>query len=113
MVFCHTAHPIAHNESCSRFSEIRKKKHFVIFIRSAVHLCIMVVPCLTCTALDKHEYTLNQATGFYEYHITCSRGISTPDPMPKEGFTCEQYENKLAVLPRVRRRSCAIEVHRD
>ena len=80
----------------------------------------MVVPCLTCTALDKHEYTLdkheytlNQATGFYEYHITCSRGISTPDPMPKEGFTCEQYENKLAILPRVRRSSCAIEVHRD
>ena len=88
MFFCHTAHPIAHKESCSRFSEIhKKKKHFVIFIRSAVHLCIMVVPCLTCTALDKHEYTLNQATGFYEYHITCSRGISTPDPMPKEGFT--------------------------
>ena len=50
----------------------------------------MVVLCLTCTALDKHEYTLNQATGFYEYHITCSRGISTPDPMPKEGFKKHQ-----------------------
>ncbi|MCQ2356394.1 MAG: hypothetical protein MJ014_05175, partial [Methanocorpusculum sp.] len=76
-------------------------------------ILIMVVPCLTCTALDKHEYTINQAASLYEYHVTCSRGIATPDPMPKEGFTCEQYENKLAVLPRVRRSSCAIEIRRD
>ena len=76
-------------------------------------ILIMVVPCLTCTALDKHEYKLNEATGLYEYHITCSRNIATPNPMPKEGFTCENYENKLAILPRVRRSSCAIEIRHD
>ncbi|MDV0443619.1 hypothetical protein [Methanorbis rubei] len=73
----------------------------------------MVVPCLTCTALDKHEYSMNKESGSYEYHVSCSRGIAVPDPMPKEGFVCEQYENKLAVLPRVRRSSCAVEIRRD
>jgi hypothetical protein len=73
----------------------------------------MVVPCLTCTALDKHEYTINQATDLYEYHVTCSRGFSIPDPMPKKGFICENYENKLAILPKMSRSSCVIEIIRD
>ncbi len=73
----------------------------------------MVVPCLTCTALDKHEYTANNETGNFEYHLSCCKGVVVPDPMPKEGFSCKQYENKLAVLPRVRRSSCAVEIRRD
>lgn len=70
----------------------------------------MVVPCLTCTALGKHEYTINPATGNYEYHLSCERGCPVPEPVPKEGFICSDYENKLAVLPKVRRSSCAIEI---
>lgn len=73
----------------------------------------MVVPCLTCTALDKHEYSQNEETGNFEYHLTCKNGCPLPDPVPKEGFTCDRYENKLAILPRVRRSSCAIEIKKE
>jgi hypothetical protein len=73
----------------------------------------MVVPCLTCTSLDKHTYTINQVTSLYEYHVTCNRGLVTPDPMPKEGFICKNYENKLKILPKMRRSSCVIEIRRD
>ncbi|MDR3102430.1 MAG: hypothetical protein LBU24_04310 [Methanocalculaceae archaeon] len=73
----------------------------------------MVVPCLTCTALGKHEYTMNQVTDLYEYHISCNRGRTVPDPMPKAGFFCAEYESKLAVLPRIRRNNCAIEIRQD
>ncbi|HJK00744.1 MAG TPA: hypothetical protein O0X73_00315 [Methanocorpusculum sp.] len=73
----------------------------------------MVVPCLTCTALGKYEYTLNQSTDFYEYHIICNHGIVTPNPMPKKGFICKQYENKHSSLPRLSRSNCAIEIRHD
>jgi hypothetical protein len=73
----------------------------------------MVIPCLTCTALDKHEYTINQSIGLYEYHVTCNRGFFTPDPMPKKGFICENYENKLVILPKLSRSNCAVEIRHD
>lgn len=74
----------------------------------------MVVPCLTCTHLGKYEYTVNKERDyFYDYHLSCQCGISIPDPAPKEGFSCEKYENKLATMPRMKRSECAIEVKNE
>ncbi|WP_319378283.1 hypothetical protein [uncultured Methanocorpusculum sp.] len=70
----------------------------------------MVVPCLTCLHLDSHEYTYDKERDFYNYRLTCKQGVVLPDPMPKSGFTCDKYENKLASMPRIRRSSCAIDV---
>jgi hypothetical protein len=73
----------------------------------------MVIPCLSCVSLDKHSYTLNPATERYEYHLSCKKGTGLPDPMPREGFSCSEYENKLAVLPRTKRSACAIEIRKN
>ena len=74
---------------------------------------IMVVPCLTCTHMATHEYTYNKETTFYDYHLTCELGIVLPDPMPKDGFTCDKYENKLATMPHATRSGVAVEIKRE
>lgn len=73
----------------------------------------MVVPCLSCCQLGDYKYSFNEETGFYEYFVSCKKGKELPSPMPKDGFTCEEYENKLAILPRTKRSQCAIEIRQD
>jgi len=75
-----------------------------------IYLKYMVVPCLTCSQMATHEYTYDKERDFYNYHITCKLGIVLPDPMPKEGFSCDKYENKLASMPRAVRSQCTIEL---
>lgn len=60
--------------------------------------------------MESHRYLYPEDRDFPDYHIICKLGVDHPDPMPKSGFTCDKYENKLAILPRVRRSACAIEV---
>jgi len=60
--------------------------------------------------MDSHEYTYDKERDFYNYRITCKLGVVLPYPVPKAGFICDKYENKLATMPRIRRSTCAIEV---
>ncbi|MDO5843795.1 MAG: hypothetical protein Q4Q53_01440 [Methanocorpusculum sp.] len=73
----------------------------------------MVVPCLTCKSLDKYEYVFNKETTFYEYHISCKKGVELPCPMVKDGFECKKYENKFADRPKAKRGMNVIELKQD
>lgn len=73
----------------------------------------MVVPCLTCKYLDKYEYVFNKETTFYEYHISCEKGVELPCPMVKDGFTCDYYDCRIEKNASVKRSSCVVEVRRD
>lgn len=73
----------------------------------------MVVPCLSCCHLGDHKYLRNEDTWEFEYFLTCQKGHELPSPMPKQGFECAEYENKLAILPRTKRSQCAIEIRQD
>jgi hypothetical protein len=33
--------------------------------------------------------------------------------MPKDGFTCDKYENKLATMPHATRSGVAVEIKRE
>jgi len=70
----------------------------------------MVVPCLTCIHRDGYKYVFNSETREYEYHLTCSNGVSLPVPVPKIGFTCDKYESRKNTTPTSKRSSCSIEV---
>lgn len=73
----------------------------------------MVVPCLTCTSLDKYEYVFNKETTFYDYHISCKKGVELPCPMTKDGFTCDKYVCRIKPNAATERRGCVVEVHQD
>ena len=70
----------------------------------------MVVPCLTCTKRDSYKYTFDKERGFYNYFLTCKDGIEIPQPVPKEGFTCDKYESRRNMIPTEKRSECAIDV---
>jgi len=60
--------------------------------------------------MDSYRYIYEEERDLSNYHVICKLGVDLPDPVPKTGFTCDKYENKLATMPRIKRSSCAIEI---
>ncbi|HJJ42551.1 MAG TPA: hypothetical protein O0W90_04475 [Methanocorpusculum sp.] len=75
----------------------------------------MVVPCLSCVYLDKekYEYEYDESRGFYNYHLGCKIGVKLPDPMVKDGFTCDKYESRYKGRSPAQRSQCAIEIRNE
>lgn len=73
----------------------------------------MVVPCLTCHNRDGYKYEYDAERRMFDYYLTCKCGVEIPQPVPKEGFTCDKYDSMRNYAAPAKRSECAIEVKKE